>query len=363
MNSNNKRNLILIWLGLFMSIMPLENSNAVEISIMAVGDIMFGKELTQTLDESLELPFATTAEILKNADIAIGHLASCISTKGEAPLKRQNPFRSSPASARSLAGAGIKVVSLANPHMMDYGAEALADTIDFLTWYGIKSVGAGANIKAATTPPILEAKGLKVAFLAYYHGAQFSSEYADIDTPGTAPASLSLMKRNIEAAKKESSIVVLFIHWGLGSTSTAVSEKQRFLAQEAINSGADIVLGQKLHAVQGLEIYSQKAISYSLGDYIFGTFDKKQPTSVIPKFIFADNKLIRIQLVPVLIDNPEIKFQPKILKGEEARKALDAFQQLCNDLKTDINLDGDFGYIDIKPPNEPVKPAEGAKDK
>lgn len=348
-----------------------QNAMAAEISIAAVGDIMFGKELNHILeDESPDLPFAATVEALKSADLAVGHLASSLSTRGEAPSNRQNPFRSPPAAARGLAGASIKVVSLANPHMMDYGAEALTDTIDFLSWYGLKSVGAGANLKLATTPVILDIKGTKVAFLAYHHGAQFSAEYADKNTPGTAPAALSLIKSNIAEAKKRSDVLILFIHWGLSSasdpnpSSNVVSERQRFLAQEAINSGADLVLGQKLHTVQGLEIYSQKAILYSLGDYIFGTFDKQQATSVIAKFIFADNKLVKIQLTPILIDNPELKFQPKILKGEEARKALVAFQQLCVDLKTAIHLDGDFGYIDISPPNpnELKKSAEGDKD-
>ena len=69
--------------------------------------------------------------------------------------------------ASVFSDCGVNVASLASNHAMDWGEEALVDTIEVLNARGIQTVGAGANLAEARRPVVLECKGIKIAFLAY----------------------------------------------------------------------------------------------------------------------------------------------------------------------------------------------------
>jgi HEPN domain-containing protein len=133
-------------------------------------------------------PFSGTVEFLRDADITFGILEGGIATRGDPLQDREHTFRLKPSVARGLANAGFDVVSLANLHIMDYGEEGFLDTLEFLSWYGVKYVGGGINIEAAREPLILSAKDVKVAFLAYYRGTQFDQSFAKENKPGPATA-------------------------------------------------------------------------------------------------------------------------------------------------------------------------------
>ena len=93
-----------------------------------------------------------TTELIQSADVATASLNVSISERGEPRHGIKNPFRSAPGLGRALANAGFDAVSLATPHIMDFGFEALEDTITELEWYDVKPIGAGPNAKAAKLP-------------------------------------------------------------------------------------------------------------------------------------------------------------------------------------------------------------------
>jgi len=327
----------------------INTGDSTEISIIAVGDITIGKELTLTIEEKgIDELFAGTAEFFKSADITVGTLESSISESGEAMLGIKNPVRSVPDAARGLANAGFKVLSLATPHIMDYGKEALEDTIELLSWYAVESVGAGKNLDEAKKPVTLTIKDTKISFLAYYQVNQFAKNLADTETPGPTPAVPSIMKKDIAEVKKESDIVVVFVHWGMSVYGDELTEKQRFWARNIIDFGADLVLGQRLHAFQGIEIYNGKAIVYSLADFIFELKDKQHSKIVIPKFHFRDGRLKQIELTPIWVDNPEAKYQPQLLHGKKAEKTLEKYQKLCASYNTMVTIKNGKGWIGVQ---------------
>jgi len=340
---------ILTWIFICLLTVTHAGLHAAEISITTVGDITIGKDLIPTIDEKgIDELFAGTTEFFKDADITVGTLESSISSRGEAMMGIKNPVRAVPDTARGLANAGFKVLSLATPHIMDYGKEALEETIELLSWYAVKSVGAGKNLDAAKKPVTLTLKNTKISFLAYYQVNQFAKNLADADSPGAIPAIHSIMKKDIAKVKKESDIVVVFIHWGMRVYGDELTEKQQFWAHSIIDFGADLVLGQRLHALQGIEIYNNKAIVYSLADFIFGLKDKQHSKIVIPKFYFQDGKLNRIELTPIWVDNPEAKYQPQLLRGKEARKTLEKYQKRCANYHTTMDIKGEKGWIEIR---------------
>ena len=88
--------------------------------------------------------------------------------------------------ASVFADCGFNVVSVASNHAMDWGPEALLDTIELLRGMGIETAGAGRNLAEARKPAIIECKGLRIALLAY---CSVLHEFyaAGPDKPGVAP--------------------------------------------------------------------------------------------------------------------------------------------------------------------------------
>jgi poly-gamma-glutamate synthesis protein (capsule biosynthesis protein) len=322
---------------------------ATEISLLSVGDITIGRELTFTIEtKGADSLFAGTVDLLKNADITVGTLESSISDRGEPKFESEYAFRAVPDAARGLANAGFDVLSLATPHIMDYGSAALEDTIKFLSQYNVSTVGAGSYLHEARQPAILTLKNTKVAFLAYYHTSQYGISYADEEHPGPMLASFSLMQQDIAQAAKEADIVVVFIHWGVIQSKNIITARQQFFAHSIIDFGADVVLGQQLHVLKGIEIYQGKAIVYSLADFIFELYDKQHSKIVLPKFYFQDGKLKQIELTPIWVDNPKAKYQPQLLHEEAAQTALEKYQKLCEALNTKMEIEGGKGWIRLE---------------
>ena len=162
-------------------------------------------------------------------------------------------------------------VTLANNHMMDYGPEALYETMKVLKKEGIKFCGAGSNLDEALKPAIFEMGNEKVALLSFSNTFP-ESFYAGKDKPGTAQGSYANVRKGIELAKEEgASLIIVAFHWGGEKLDTAKAY-QRHLARYAIDMGADVVFGHHPHVLQPVEIYKNRVIAYSLGNLLFSSY-------------------------------------------------------------------------------------------
>jgi poly-gamma-glutamate synthesis protein (capsule biosynthesis protein) len=292
-------------------------------------------------------PFSGIVQPLRDADIAFGILEGGIGTRGEPLQDKEHTFRSRPSAARGLANAGFDVVSLATPHIMDYGEEGFLDTMEFLSWYGVKYVGGGVNKEKARKPVVLNAKGVKVAFLAYYRGSQFDQSFSREGKPGPAFPVYGELENDVAAAKAQSDLVIACIHWGVQvEKQQKVSNRQKLYARKLIDSGADAVIGQWLHLLQGIEIYKGKPIIYSLGDFIYGTYAKKLPMGFIVKFVFSRSELLRVEITPLSTsDTTTSSYFPVILHGQAAQDAIATLDKLSRELGTDIQIKDGIGII------------------
>ena len=336
-------------------LLPILSSGSVlsqEISVAVVGDMMFGSDVSRIMDlEGSLAPFSGTVEYLRDADITFGILEGGIGTRGEAVQDKEQTFRSKPSAARGLANAGFDVVSVANPHIMDYGKKGFLDTLEFLSWYGVKYVGGGMNLEEAKRPLILTVKGTKIAFLAYYRGSQFDQAFAKRDKPGPAFPIYGELERDVAAAKEQADFVIVSIHWGVqveGKAGSAVTSRQKLYVQKLIDSGADAVVGQWLHTLQGIQIYKGKPVVYSLGDFIYGTYAKKLPIGFILKFIFSSDRLLRMEIMPLSTSDTRTgAYFPAALHNQAAQDAIATLSKLSGELGANIKTCGDIGVIDL----------------
>ena len=138
------------------------------VTILAVGDVYIGGSAEFYLKKNgYSYPFRETENIIRNSDIALANLEAPLTESVNVLMEKKFVLKTAPATASAIKTAGFDVVTLANNHIMDYGADGLKDTIDLLDKAGIRHTGAGQDLKEARTPAILNIKGTRVAFLAY----------------------------------------------------------------------------------------------------------------------------------------------------------------------------------------------------
>jgi poly-gamma-glutamate capsule biosynthesis protein CapA/YwtB (metallophosphatase superfamily) len=297
---------------------PVAQQSPDVISIVAVGDIMLdGSARPELKKYGYDYPFDRTRKVLEGADIAFANLEGPLTDRGERVEDKKYTFRSPPAEVSgALKRAGFDVVSLANNHTMDYGAEGLSQTIGALQRAGIQHVGAGADLAAARTPAEFTVRGKRIAFLAY--SLTFPESYwAGSMRPGTAFGHEQQIVADVRAARAKNDIVAVSFHWGQES-STQLREYQTRLGHAAIDAGASLVIGHHPHVLQAVEHYKGGVILYSLGNFAFGSYSHKARTSVIARVRFHGNRLSAVDLLPIDVYNPDVVFQPTPLEGDDA---------------------------------------------
>jgi len=320
--------------------------------------------------------FKKASSTLCKADVVFGQL--------EVPLTDRSPSFSLPQARRAdyartetayeLKRAGFNVISFASNHCMDWGIEVFFETIQALERAGLKVVGVGKNLEEARKPVFVEAKGNKMAFLAY-NSILPMGYWATEDRPGCAPLriftlyeqvehdqpgtpcrihtfphreDLKAMVNDIERAKSKADVVVLSLHWGIHFIPAVIADYQREIAHVAIDSGVDLILGHHPHILKPIEVYKGKVIFYSLGNFAtdlpftremlqergFKEIQQLNPKwlpnpehlynfppdaekSMIAKCEISNGAITRVSFLPVHIDRKTAI--PEVLKKEDER--------------------------------------------
>jgi poly-gamma-glutamate synthesis protein (capsule biosynthesis protein) len=317
-----------------------------EVTIAAVGDIMLGHRAGPYLArEGPDYPFISVLPVLRQAHLVIGNLESPISSRGTAVENKKFTLRAAPEAVEALKAAGVRVVALANNHTMDFGPLALQDTLKALGENDILYSGAGMNLDDARAPAFLKAGDLTVAFLSY--SLTFPVEfYASAGRPGTAPGYREFVKRDIENARPRADLVVVSFHWGAELMTTA-KDYQRELGRHAIDWGADLVLGHHPHILQELELYRGRLIAYSLGNFVFGSESDKTNTSIILLCTFKGKSLVRVEAVPLDVNNYRVAYQPRVLAGTKAESVLGEINAASARFRTRLTIRNDRGIMDL----------------
>jgi poly-gamma-glutamate capsule biosynthesis protein CapA/YwtB (metallophosphatase superfamily) len=296
--------------------------------------------------KDLEYPWKGTIDILKRATVLVGNLEVPLSKRGSVYTKKTWILRADPRTVDSLVIAGFDVLTLANNHIMDYGPIALQDTFAALDNAKIARAGAGMNRDEARQPAILTTPdGVKFAFLSY------SLTYPEIfwansSRPGTPYGDPSFFIPDIKKAKTLVDHVVVSFHWS-AELQYYPSAYQKNYGRLAIDAGASVVLGHHPHVLQGIEIYKDGLIAYSLGNYVFGSYSKRVKDSIILEIDCTKDSLIQAKLYPINVLNPEVQFNPQLRRGDDAQRVLNDVRTYSSQFKTDIESQGDVGVIKI----------------
>jgi poly-gamma-glutamate synthesis protein (capsule biosynthesis protein) len=200
-------------------------------------------------------------------------------------------------------------------------------------------------------------------------------ERIEPDQPGTPArihtyahhADLYALREDIRAARGIADVVIVSLHWGIHFVPAVIAEYQREVAHAAIEAGADAILGHHAHILKGVEVYRERPIFYSLGNFAIDlrmdqahanskgfreiqalnpnwipdfdslyNFPEDSRKTIVVKFLLQHGKLIRTSILPAFINRHA---QPRILRTDEPE-----FQQVVEYLR-DISRQADLPVV------------------
>lgn len=323
-----------------------------QLVIAAVGDIAMLRKPSAAL----------YSEPWHNSDLRLANLEAPL-TDGGVPAAKLIRLKTPPQGAAWLKELRCDAVSLANNHILDWGAQGLESTLAALDAAGVKHAGAAANAEQAGKHIILNANGNQIAYLSWsctnppgfiaradrpgLAGVQirtaFAADPAFEEQPGTPPwvqtkvveTDVEKLLAAIKSARAESEFVILALHWGVppqwqSHFQGPLAEYQIPLGKQLIDAGVDLILGCHAHTVYGIESVERSTggsglICYSLGNYIFHPLAGKRVfpldlplypyraaeskvnlQTFVARFTLAQNSgrlaLKQVELVPAMLD-------------------------------------------------------------
>ena len=284
-------------------------------TLALAGDTMLGRSVAERLmeDPNHELFAPELVEIVGEADLFVLNLECCISARGEPWPGRVFHFRAPPWAAETLARLGVDCVTLANNHALDFGPDALLDTLAHLDAAGIRVVGAGTDLERARAPAMLD--GLTVVAFTDH-----PSEYAAAETrPGVAfgmPDSLP-----------EERPLLVSPHWGPNMT-TEPPPSVRETAQQLLDLGATLIAGHSAHVFHGVA----PRVLYDLGDFVDDYRRDRRLRNDLGLLFLVDLDGGRLEAVPLKLEFTHTR----LADGDDAAWIERRFTVACAALGTEV---------------------------
>lgn len=328
--------LILLLPGILVNAEEVDNEYII---LSIAGDVMMDSSVrSQVNKHGYDYPWEMVKEHFQKSHLGIVNLETSITRRGTKWPDKAFNFRSDPKNLNPMKEAGVDVVTLANNHILDYGNQGFIDTLDHLKRRSIPYAGGGRNKAEALEGTIIEKEGVKIGVLSFSRVVPDVRWYATNKRPGIVGAydccTQDMMKR-IKEMKEEVDILVLSLHWGV-ERSTKPRKQEIAVAKNAIDAGADVIMGHHPHVLQGIEIYKDKPIFYSLGNFVFGGRDKLTRTTMIGQINIKDKQIHSVEIIPCKIVNG----RPVFVIEKEKAQAINYIRNLSKPFKTSINKDG-----------------------
>lgn len=278
-----------------------------KLKIYAVGDIMLGEQhLCNNFGvkdiirkNGADFLFEGVSSLFKDADIVFGNLECSIMdvNHGNKPAF----FCAEPDAVSGLKNAHFNVLSVANNHIMEHGRKSFLHTVQILNNNGIAPVGIRGKID------VLDVKGCKIAFLAY----SFIEDHI-ADVCYNKIHSEKAIVEDIQKVRSLSDFVIVSLHWGCEYVPYPSPDQIR-IGRDLVDAGADIILGGHPHVTQSYEVYRNRPIFYSLGNFIFDdTYIPTTRESFIAEIAICGSKeSMNINILPVILN--EDNYQPRLV--------------------------------------------------
>ncbi len=292
-------------------------------TISAVGDCTLGYDKNYGYGNSFMEKYDNTypayffekvKSIFENDDLTIANLEGPL-TDSTAAATKQFAFRGDPSFSQILTEGSVEAVNLANNHTYDYGQEGVDDTKATLETANITAFGYD-NVQVVTINDV------QVGLVGVYELSKGIGCKED------------LIKNQKVAEDAGAEVIITSFHWG-DESKPMPTDVQVELAHAAIDNGADLVIGHHPHVLQGIELYKDRYILYSLGNFSFGGNKNPSDKDTIiyqQTFTVKDGELLpndSINIIPCSISSTSShnNFQPMPLTGDEKTRVANKLQE------------------------------------
>jgi poly-gamma-glutamate synthesis protein (capsule biosynthesis protein) len=314
-------------------------------TLALAGDTMLGRGVAERLSADPDAPLIAPEVVdqIAAADAFVLNLECCISDRGEPFPDPDKPFffRAPPVAASRLAELGVDAVTLANNHALDYGPEALLDTLTHLDAAGIAAAGAGANDELACQPVPVRCGDVKLRLIAFSdHPAAYA---AARERPGIAFADLRAgVPRWLDAAVRRpgEDFVLVTPHWGPNMV-TRPSERIRRAAEQLRAAGATLIAGHSAHVFQGVT----RGVLFDLGDFLDDYAIDQQLRNDVGLLWLVElkaNTIQRIRALPLFLDY----CYTELASPTQMDWILDRLRELCTPFGTEV--ESSQGMIELR---------------
>lgn len=220
-------------------------------------------------------PWGDALPVLQSADVRIVNLETAVAADGAPWNHKEVHYRMHPENVRCLTVPPIDACTLANNHALDWGRDALPETLDTLHRAGIATAGAGRTLREARELAFVEAPHGRVGVLGL--GATSSGVprawAATEQRAGVwvlrdhSEREADAVGESIARCKRPGEIVIASVHWG-SNWGYEVSDEQVSFAHALVERGVDVVHGHSSHHPRPIEVHRGKLVLYGCGDFL-----------------------------------------------------------------------------------------------
>ncbi|WIO75196.1 CapA family protein [Porticoccaceae bacterium LTM1] len=279
------------------------------------GDLMTGRRLYKPLagDEPLLISGDELTRLkqmlnpirpyLMLADIASINLETILASESPATeTPKSVTFYSHPVTLEALKWAGVDYLTLGNNHVYDFGDAGVKTTLDALTASGLGYSGGGMNEKQALKSYTIQRAKEEFSLLGFvgWKGNFTPNQVAEADKGGAAWGSDDNIVNAVTRESARGNAVVVQYH-GNSEYSYGPTEEGYRRMRLAVDSGADLVIGHHPHVLHGFELYKNKLIAYSLGNFLFDQYFQETHRSALLYVWMDGDQFVRAEVVPLYI--------------------------------------------------------------
>lgn len=284
------------------------------IDIVFGGDFFPGRGTAKFVAEDPKMIWGDVLPIFKKCDFSTLNLEAPVTNSNYKIIKTGPHLKVPFETLNALKEISLNMVTLANNHIKDYGEIGVLDTIANCEDLGIKTIGAGKNLKESNKPLFVEIKGKKIAFINVSENEWNS---ATKDSAGSNPFNIISLSKQIYDIKKVTNLILLIVHGGhehyqLPNPRTV--EIYRYL----VDIGIKGIISHHTHCYSGFEIYNNVPIFYGLGNLFFPnkTGLKTSKEGFLLKLVINEDDSIKVELFPYIQytnpQSPSIKLMDKL---------------------------------------------------
>lgn len=319
-----------------------------DIYIMIAGDYSPKERFQEALDRGkYKSLFPNIQEIIAQTDYSVVNFETVIPTSQSKPIDKFGSHLSTKEnSLEALSFLGFRMLTMANNHFMDYGADAMENTQQLAKKWGFDMLGVGKNLEEASRYKVVGIRNKRVAFI---NVCEHEFSIATEEKAGCNPLDIIDVSLQINRAKKEADFVVVIVHGGnehYKLPSPRMKKWYRFFVEQ----GADAVINHHQHCYTGYEVYKEKPIFYGIGNFCF---DSKSDIKLRHK-TYNYGFMLKLKLSETigfeLIPYEQCYKKPGVylLKDEEKSNFFEDIQNLNAFISNDKLLEKEFRDMAIK---------------